>query len=376
MALVYVLQLQHGCYYVGVTLNPIADLVEAHLSGYGVEWTKIHQPLAILKQIECGNSLNSRIYTDMYVKQYMLEFGIDKVRGGSFSNCKLDKMQRRALNKELWYAKKCCSRCGRTTHCGTSCYARKDVNGDTISDDVKVGAIDTIGKDSGQDADERLASLVCEYNAAVNTLLNSSNVNKEVKDCIRATRSVIHAISTGRVQRRGVENTVTVESKERTDARRAENAATGISTGISTSVSSGISIGMDAARKVTCIDMLKRMTGKKTAFVNQKHTPSKGERPPIDTVTTVEIPVQVKEEKKRTSRAERVEAPFDTDVKSCLNVPVLITPTSNRRDAAAQIRLGVNKKEACTRCGRTSHIRPQCRETTDIHGFDLTDFLF
>jgi len=51
------------------------------------------------------------------------------VRGGSYVTVELSGAARTALQKELWAAKDCCTRCGREGHFIATCHAAMDMNG-------------------------------------------------------------------------------------------------------------------------------------------------------------------------------------------------------------------------------------------------------
>lgn len=165
---IYVLELKHGCYYVGVTKDP--DLrFQQHVNGKGAVWTKAHPP------IQCVELLNvtSPFDEDNVTKLYMNTYGIDKVRGGSYVQLTLNKSTEEFINKELQtmrnecfncgqkghYITKCpyekknksieeslpvkkevkstgqCSRCGRLSHTIERCYAKTHISGDNIVDE-------------------------------------------------------------------------------------------------------------------------------------------------------------------------------------------------------------------------------------------------
>lgn len=48
---VYVLQLEHGKYYVGKTSGPIVNRIQAHFDGKGSAWTKMHPPIREIERI-------------------------------------------------------------------------------------------------------------------------------------------------------------------------------------------------------------------------------------------------------------------------------------------------------------------------------------
>ena len=85
MVYIYVLKLEQDKYYIGKTNNPNLRL-ENHFSSNGCEWTKLYKPLKIIEIIpHCDN-----YDEDKYTKIYMDKYGIDNVRGGSYTSVNLD----------------------------------------------------------------------------------------------------------------------------------------------------------------------------------------------------------------------------------------------------------------------------------------------
>ena len=85
----YILQLQNGRWYVGTTLILTVELLKHHC-GEGNEWTREHVPIGFSTKyppirLEKESAL-CRHEEDKWVKRLMLEYGIDKVRGGSYSH--------------------------------------------------------------------------------------------------------------------------------------------------------------------------------------------------------------------------------------------------------------------------------------------------
>jgi predicted GIY-YIG superfamily endonuclease len=79
-AFVYVLELQDGYYYVGVTYN-LNQRWAQHQMGQGANWTKLHRPVRIVEVITDGCS---RAKEDEVTQRYMDIYGRDRVRGGSW----------------------------------------------------------------------------------------------------------------------------------------------------------------------------------------------------------------------------------------------------------------------------------------------------
>lgn len=128
---VYVLALEGGKYYVGRTNDP-QRRIEAHRTGRGAAWTRLHKPLPDVEQLIPAASAFEE---DKVVKEYMLKYGIANVRGGVYSNIELTAEQTKLLNIELWGAEDRCIRCGRASHFVRNCYARTDINGNNLEED-------------------------------------------------------------------------------------------------------------------------------------------------------------------------------------------------------------------------------------------------
>jgi len=127
---IYVLKLQGGKYYVGKS-NDVIGRYQQHMSGQGSAWTKKHKPISL---VESRDGV-SPLMEDMVTKEYMAKYGIDNVRGGAYVTEELDEVQHYSLEKELWAASDCCTECGRKGHWAKDCYAKSDVNGNSLENE-------------------------------------------------------------------------------------------------------------------------------------------------------------------------------------------------------------------------------------------------
>ncbi len=125
MVYIYVLKLQHDKYYVGKTSNPYFR-VESHFNSEGSEWTKINKPVKLLELIE-GDDYDE----DKYTKIYMDKYGIDNVRGGSYTSVKLDKETKNQLVKISNSTNNRCFKCGKEGHFAKKC-KKQDFNENVI----------------------------------------------------------------------------------------------------------------------------------------------------------------------------------------------------------------------------------------------------
>ncbi len=111
MVLIYVLQLQQGKYYIGKTNNPHLRL-DNHFNSNGSAWTKKYKPIKVLELIPNCDDYDE----DKYTRKYMDLYGINNVRGGSFSSIILDKSTVDFLKQMSNGTHDRCFNCGQTGH--------------------------------------------------------------------------------------------------------------------------------------------------------------------------------------------------------------------------------------------------------------------
>lgn len=113
---VYVLECEGGHIYVGRTTDP-ARRLRKHQEGRGAEWTRMHKPRRIMHMTPCTTLFDE----DNTVKLMMIQHGIDKVRGGSYTQTELSAAQREVVVLELQTATGACFRCGALGHYANNC---------------------------------------------------------------------------------------------------------------------------------------------------------------------------------------------------------------------------------------------------------------
>lgn len=116
MVFIYVLRLQNDKYYVGKTTNPKFRL-EGHFNNNGSEWTKLYKPKQILELIPDCDDYDE----DKYTKMYMDIYGIDNVRGGSYTTVNLDYFTKNLLIKMSNSTNNRCFKCGGCGHFSKNC---------------------------------------------------------------------------------------------------------------------------------------------------------------------------------------------------------------------------------------------------------------
>lgn len=100
MFTIYILKLQGGRYYIGKSTDPRKKYYE-HIQGRASIWTQKYKPIGIEKLIASLSEFDE----DIYVKEYMLKYGIDKVRGGTFESTYLSDYQLYILYHDIQFKK-------------------------------------------------------------------------------------------------------------------------------------------------------------------------------------------------------------------------------------------------------------------------------
>lgn len=130
MSHIHLLALAGGKYYVGRSTRSAPKYLLKHMNGRINEWTIDHKPLEVV------SSIPSTEYSDLdlYVLEYMLLYGIDNVRGGSYTNTYMEYLDYNFIRSELWKVENLCGRCGRDDHEEVDCNELYNVTGEKIVD--------------------------------------------------------------------------------------------------------------------------------------------------------------------------------------------------------------------------------------------------
>jgi predicted GIY-YIG superfamily endonuclease len=113
---IYILKLQGERYYVGKSEN-VMKRYQEHLNGSGSAWTRKYKPISVEKTIENVSPFDE----DKYTKETMAKYGIENVRGGSYTAIELSAEDEDILRRELRSAKDCCLKCGKEGHFANKC---------------------------------------------------------------------------------------------------------------------------------------------------------------------------------------------------------------------------------------------------------------
>lgn len=113
---IYVLKLQNNKYYIGKSKCVIDRIIE-HKNLKAACWTKKYPVIDIIAVYPNCDDFDE----DKYVKIYMLKFGIDNVRGGSYSQILISDDQYDFIERELNHSQDRCMKCGKLGHFAKDC---------------------------------------------------------------------------------------------------------------------------------------------------------------------------------------------------------------------------------------------------------------
>jgi hypothetical protein len=114
--IVYVLECSDGKYYVGRT-NDFSKRLDMHLNGSGSFWTRRYPMVRVIDI----NWNADKFDEDKYVIKYMDKYGIDNVRGGSYSQMILNEDLKKTINRYLVTANNLCYICNLDGHLIREC---------------------------------------------------------------------------------------------------------------------------------------------------------------------------------------------------------------------------------------------------------------
>lgn len=128
---IYVLKLDKNKYYIGRSEN-VQDRIEAHIQGNGSEYTKRYKVKKVVEIIETDDLFEE----DKVTKRYMSKYGIDHVRGGSYTTMELSNDVKDFLRREIYGGTNRCFQCGLEGHYIKDCLQNE--NKKVEKEDIKV----------------------------------------------------------------------------------------------------------------------------------------------------------------------------------------------------------------------------------------------
>ncbi len=124
MVKIYVLKLEDKSgdkteykYYIGKTNNHVDIRFNQHKNDKTCSWTTKYPPIQILETIDSNDDLDE----DKITKKYMVKYGIENVRGGSYCKIELDDWMIKSLEHELIGSKDLCYNCKEKGHYAKQC---------------------------------------------------------------------------------------------------------------------------------------------------------------------------------------------------------------------------------------------------------------
>lgn len=116
MEYLYVLKLEKSKWYVGKTTD-VMQRYQQHVDGKGSAWTTKYPPVSLVE----SKSISSHHDENNTTKDYMKKYGVENVRGGSYTQIKLDDSVVSVLNAEFLGNTDKCFKCGLAGHFATKC---------------------------------------------------------------------------------------------------------------------------------------------------------------------------------------------------------------------------------------------------------------
>jgi len=120
---IYVLKCRDNCYYVGSTCN-LEERLKRHSLGDACAWTSKHPVLSLETYYNFPEGTSKEdimLQEDTETRSRMFKYGIDKVRGGSYSMIELPEYQMQTLIREQRHARGECYKCGSPEHFASDC---------------------------------------------------------------------------------------------------------------------------------------------------------------------------------------------------------------------------------------------------------------
>jgi hypothetical protein len=116
MVYIYVLRLEGKKFYVGRSKDPLRRIKE-HFKGKGTFWTQKHKPVRVAKIYPNCDPYDE----DKYTKKYMAKYGIENVRGGSFTRLELHPAVKFLIKQMINTATERCYICSQEGHYASEC---------------------------------------------------------------------------------------------------------------------------------------------------------------------------------------------------------------------------------------------------------------
>jgi len=189
MIVIYILKLTNLKYYVGRTKN-INFRLNDHFNNHGSAWTTKYKPESVLKIYD-----NCDFYDeDKHTIKTMSKYGIDNVRGGSFTRITLSNEEIKIITKMINNASDKCFNCHMSGHFTNKC-PYDDIN----NNDMLILKNKIIDMCKSYDLDNTLCidiidlkNILCNVDEIIFNNITEDNI---VKLCIKINKSSIKGIN-------------------------------------------------------------------------------------------------------------------------------------------------------------------------------------
>lgn len=140
---IYVLKLKNNKYYVGQSTN-VNQRIKQHERGEGSAWTQKYEPVEVVEIKKNASPFDE----DKMTKQYMAKYGVENVRGGSYSQVRLTDEQEDILQREIDTATGACFRCGEKGHFANQCDAESCSEDESEEEDSEEEDYESVDEDT------------------------------------------------------------------------------------------------------------------------------------------------------------------------------------------------------------------------------------
>lgn len=180
MPTVYILKCKDNCYYIGKTTGNYFKVIDDHFKGLGCEWTKLHKPI----RLEILRHFCDEKDDDFYTRLFIARYGIDKVRGGSYSQLELSKQQLCEISHNPNDMHHICYQCNMKGHKRHLCpFVRNSFDKkDTIED---MDDENNNNKETNKDIQEQNVDKSDNSNGNLFVKKIINHISYPVKECLR-----------------------------------------------------------------------------------------------------------------------------------------------------------------------------------------------
>jgi len=179
---IYVLLCQNDKYYVGKTIKDVQQRFNEHLLSFDNKciFTLKNKPIKIIETLLTDDPLDE----DKITKKYMMKYGIDNVRGGSYTKLILEDWQIKTLYHEFDSARDICYKCKKDDHfvneCNVICNNENDGDSENDSDNESDSENDGDSKnDSDNDGESENELIINDYDKNEYIVKNNEKNNKD-----------------------------------------------------------------------------------------------------------------------------------------------------------------------------------------------------